>query len=571
MTTPISLTLDLYPDKAQYRPHEPGFLLVELTASASADLVIRTEIRKLHEAPLSVQTAAAACEAGKPLLVRVPLVTAGTDWECYGVEITVLRDGETLARAWSAYDVADHWRRAPRYGFLSDFRSEEEGDLRDADSLRRFHLNVVQFYDWMYRHDQLIPPADEFVDPMGRPLSYKVVREKLDALHERGIAGMAYGAVYAALKDYREAHPELGLYKRTGEPFELIDLFFLMDISPDSPWSAHIVEQFRQVVASGFDGIHMDQYGFPKKAVRRLHGREETVDLAACYPALIDRAKEAVLTANPDAGLIFNNVSGYPLRATAGADQEAVYIEVWPPVVHLRELKGLIDEAKLAGGGKPVILSAYLPAFYPKAGNDAEWSENGAVLTMAAIFASGGYHLLLGEDEKLLTMAYYPDYAAMRPSFVAETRRYYDFIVQYGKLLFDSALEDLTYTYTGGVNTEIRFEGAAVFAPNGDPDKVWTIVKRLPGYLVVHLLNLVGLEDDLWEHGKTTRPEPQFGFTGTILLEQAPAGLYWASPDVEDGSPQALPFDIVPHEQGEAARFTVPSLSVWTMLYVEWA
>jgi dextranase len=571
MTTALALTLDLYPDKAQYRPGETGYLLVELTCSAAASLQVCLEIRRLQEAPLSVQTVEVDCVSGAPLIVRLPLVTAADEWECYGVELTVWRDGEQVARGWTAYDVADHWRRAPRYGFLSDFRPEEAGELRAADSLRRYHLNVVQFYDWMYRHDQLLPPSDEFIDPMGRLLSYRVVQEKVAALHERGIAAIAYGAVYAALQDYHAAHPELGLYKRSGEPFELIERFYLMDISPDSPWSAHIVEQFRQVVAAGFDGIHLDQYGFPKQAVRRVDGREELVDLARCYPALIDRAKQAVTEANPQAGLIFNNVSGYPLRATAKADQEAVYIEVWPPVVRLRELKGLIDEAKRVGSGKPVILSAYLPAFYPKAGNDPVWCENGAVLTMATIFASGGYHLLLGEDDRLLTMAYYPDYAAMRPSFIRETRRYYDFIVRYGKLLYDPALEDLSYTYTGGVNTEIRFEGAAEFAPNGDPGKVWTIVKKRSDGLLVHLINLVGVEDDLWEHGKAHRPEPQTGFVGTILLEREPAGLYAASPDNENPALQELPFEIVPHEQGLAARFTAPVLNVWTMLYLRWA
>ncbi|WP_058303889.1 glycoside hydrolase family 66 protein [Gorillibacterium timonense] len=568
--TQYTVNLDIYPDKAQYKPNGPGHLIVELTASAAAPLTVRTEIQQLDET-LELIRSEISCEADVPTTLRIPLITRGSEWECYGVTVEVYREGSLVARAATAYDVADHWRRAPRYGFLSDFRSGEEGDLRDADSLNRFHLNVVQFYDWMYRHDSLIPPADEFIDPMGRTLSYKVVREKVDALHERGIAAMAYGAVYAALKDYLLEHPELGLYKRNGEPFHLIDIFYIMDISPDSPWTAHIVEEFRKVVASGFDGIHMDQYGFPKKAVRKGNGEEEIVDLAACYPALIDRTKQAVREVNPDAGLIFNNVSNYPVRATAGSDQEAVYIEVWPPVIHLRELKGLIDEAKAYGRGKQVILSAYLPAFYPKANNDAVESENGAVLTMATIFASGGYHLLLGEDEKLLTMAYYPDYAEMRPEFVRETRRYYDFIVRYGKLLYDAGLEDLSYTYTGGVNTEIRFEGDAEFAPNGDVGKVWTLVKRLPGYLVIHLINLVGLEDDHWEHGKANRPTAQREFTGTVLMEREIAGLYWASPDTEGGAPQELPFEKVPHDQGEAAQFTVPCLDIWTMLYVKWA
>ena len=44
-----------------------------------------------------------------------------------------------------------------RYGFLSDF-SSGDGDRLDVEWMRDLHLNAVQFYDWMYRHDRLLPP-----------------------------------------------------------------------------------------------------------------------------------------------------------------------------------------------------------------------------------------------------------------------------------------------------------------------------------------------------------------------------------------------------------------------------
>lgn len=569
MTQALLKHFDVYPDRAQYRTGETGFLIVELETAEETDLEILTETYQL-DVFVSAVVVSVRCVAGERTNVTVPLVLEGSEWECYGVNVKVQRQEEVLASASTAYDVADHWKRAPRYGFLSDFRSEEEGDLKDVESLNKFHLNVVQFYDWMYRHDQLIPPSDEFVDPMGRTLSYKVVREKVSAVQRKGMAAMAYGAVYAGLKDFLEQRPEWGLYKRNGEPFHLIDVFFIMDITPGSPWCDHIVGEFRQAVEAGFDGIHMDQYGFPKKAVRRIGDREETVDLAECYPVLINQAKKAVCEANPEAGLIFNNVSNYPVHTTARADQEAVYIEVWPPVIHLRELKGLVDRGRELGGGKHVILSAYLPSFNPEAGHDPVWAENGAVLTMATIFASGGYHLLLGEAFKVLTTAYYPNYGVMRPEFIDETRRYYDFIVRNGKLLYDHRLEDLSFTYTGGVNTEVNFAGSVPFGPNGDTGTVWTIIKRLPGYQVLHLINLVGVEDDFWEHGKQNRPQQQRNIVCTVLLEHPAEGVYWSSPDLASGHAQPLDFETVPHEQGTALRFVIPELNVWTMVFVKW-
>lgn len=107
---------------------------------------------------------------------------------CYGVKAAVLCNEAVVSTAYTSYDIADHWNRAPRYGFLSDFRSEESGDTRDVDSMNKFHLNVIQFYDWMYRHDELVPKEDEFIDPMGRTMSYKVVCEKVAAVHDKGMA-----------------------------------------------------------------------------------------------------------------------------------------------------------------------------------------------------------------------------------------------------------------------------------------------------------------------------------------------------------------------------------------------
>lgn len=577
--------VDLSPDKAQYRPGERGCLILEAEWKADgaaggnagrpaggADGRVRARFFNLHELAWTVELDDVPIGPGRTE-IRIPFDAPAVVWEGYGVEVELeVRDGtaEWMARASTALDVADHWRRAPRYGFLSDFGPGEWNRLEDAEAIRKLHLNVVQFYDWMYRHDELLPPADVFTDPMGRRLCYPVIRQKRAALQERGAAAIAYGAVYAALRDFLDLRPDWGLYKRNGEPFHLIDRFFIMDISPDSPWTAHIVEQFRRAVADGFDGIHMDQYGFPKKAVRHRDGKDEVVDLAACYPQLIGRVKDAVRRERTEAGLIFNNVSNYPVHTTAGSDQDAVYIEVWPPVVHLRELKSLIDRARERSGGKQVILAAYLPAFHPGSGVPAEQAENGAIVTMAAIFASGGFHLFLGEDYKALTTAYYPDCGPLRPSFVREVRRYYDFIVRYGKLLYDPALVDVSMAYAGGINEEVRFEAPVPVEPNGRPGEIWSMVKAHPDRLILHLVNLTGLDDDRWEREKPARPRPQTGITCTVLAEKPVAGVYAASPDGPDIAPVALDVEEVPHGHGVGIRFTLPELKVWMMVYVQY-
>lgn len=557
---------DVYPDKAQYRPLEKGNIIIELNSESQILIDLTVEFKMLHN---TVWVDELRVDLNQGLSrIMVPFTVSNYEWECYGVDVTILINDLITMKKSTAFDVADHWKRAPRYGFLSDFQKSELGKLNDIDALNKFHLNIIQFYDWMYRHDSLVPPTDEFIDPMGRSLSYQVVKEKIAHLHNKGMAALAYGAVYASLKDFFNEHKDWGLYKNNGDPYHLIDIFYIMDISPGSKWNNHIISEFGKVISEGFDGIHMDQYGFPKKAIRLHNDEKELIDLAECYPELINETKKHLLNINPEVGLIFNNVSNYPVLTTAKTNQEAIYIEVWPPVIHLRELKGLIDRGRELGEGKHVILSAYLPAFKLE-NKDYTAAENGALLTMATIFASGGYHLLLGEDNKVLTEAYYPSYGSLREEFISEVRSYYDFIVRFGKLLYDHKLIDVSFTYTGGINTEIMFKGEADFSPNGDINTVWTIVKQSPNYQVIHLINLMGLDNDYWEHGKNKRPEKQEDIKCIVLIERTVNRVFLASPDFVSIELIELDYEIVEHEHGNAISFVVPQLFIWDMVYIE--
>jgi dextranase len=96
----------------------------------------------------------------------------------------------SLGGARTAFDVSSGPDEYVRNGFLSDFSAGDEGDEAGAESLARYHITHVQFYDWMYRHHELLPPSDEFTDPMGRKLSLRAVRSKARACRERGMRPM---------------------------------------------------------------------------------------------------------------------------------------------------------------------------------------------------------------------------------------------------------------------------------------------------------------------------------------------------------------------------------------------
>ncbi|MFZ5827178.1 MAG: glycoside hydrolase family 66 protein, partial [Bacillota bacterium] len=333
-------------------------------------------------------------------------------------------------RASTAIDVGDDWTKRPRYGFLSDFGPQDAGQADRFGAMARYHLNGLQFYDWMYRHSDYLPPAEEFVDPLGRTLSRKVIQEKMALARQHGMAAMAYTAIYGAPREFFEQHREWALYTPAGHPITFGDGFlYIMNPEKGSPWFDHMVSEYGKIVREmGFDGIHLDQYGDPKSGFRYPGRGAKVVDIATAITHLIDATKAEI---GPDKATVFNDVGGWPLADTAPTTNDFVYIEVWPPHVNFEHLAELIRQGRRLSGGKPVVLAAYIdPAYEPS-----------VLLTDAAIFANGGYHIELGEGNAMLADPYFPKYKPMSPELAEHLRRYYDVAVRYQDLLYGPDLK----------------------------------------------------------------------------------------------------------------------------------
>jgi dextranase len=287
MTEPI---LAIWPTRAQLRPGEP--LALAIHAGEAGPLVVRV----FDGTRVIAEREVAATGPGQ-LQVSLPLPTGSSTG--YGIEVASRT--EPSGRATTAIDVASHWSAAPRYGFFADFAPGEtpEESTRRADDLLRLHVNVVQFYDWMASHHTFLPETEEFTDPLGRRLSHEVVRRKIALARERGMAALAYGALYGAEADFSLSHPDWLLYDGRHEPLALADIFYLQDFGPQSPWREWIIGQYEQAVdVLGFDGIHIDQYGYPKRALSRVSGTWQAFDAGAAFPGFVEEAAGASLTAS---------------------------------------------------------------------------------------------------------------------------------------------------------------------------------------------------------------------------------------------------------------------------------
>lgn len=551
---------DAYPALALNQPGAPAEIVVELEGTASTQVTVTAQLLDRGRLIARSSVACALGTAGCAVMLELPVPAA--DPYGYSVKVDAVWDSGS-ATAGTAILAASHWRAVPRYGFLADFEHPpQHGEAHPARTLSRFHITVVQFYDWMYRHYRFLPPegaadneSQAFVDAMGRPVSLAAVRAGIDACHANGMAAIAYGAVYGAEPEFILDHPDWLLYDANDQPQHLIERFYITDLRP-GPWRDHIMGEFEAAVGEmNFDGIHLDQYGFPRMAY--AHDGQH-VDLSDDFPGLIDEAAARVAEKREGAGVIFNAVNDWPIECIAPTHQAAVYIEVWSPHDSYRDLVGLIHRARELSG-KQVILAAYLRPFH-QPGEEAEWSLRYAT---AVINSAGGHHLILGEANRVLREPYYPDHGPLSPSGASIIRRYFDHTAALTHYLHAQELQRVERQYTTGINTAITLVGAPVSATPA-AGAVWLSVARRPNQLVLNLVNLTGLTTLEWDAARQAPPP----LTGTLLKFDPffkEARITWQTPDTGDGF---FELPLVVDSNGQRS-VELPSLELWATVVMD--
>ncbi|WP_223359059.1 glycoside hydrolase family 66 protein [Leifsonia sp. ZF2019] len=467
----------------------------------------------------------------------------------YGVEWT---DGVSITR--TAVEVTEHPGARIRYGFTVDYSpGRDPGGL--ADTVRRLHLTDVQFYDWAYRHAELLGGGEEYEDALGQPVALETVRRLADAVRAAGARALGYAAVYAVGPQEWDQWKDWALIDAAGAPYALGDFLFIVDPAAVS-WLSHFREELAASVATvGFDGFHLDQYGYPKHA-RRADGR--VVDVGSSFEALIAGVRDRL----PEARLVFNNVNDFPTWVTGATPQDAVYVEVWDPHVTLGALAAVATRARAAGEGKPVAIAAYQHVYDSVPAGAA---DEATAFTMATLFSHGATHLLAGEADRILVDPYYVRNHTVEPSTAELLRRWYDFMVEHDELLFDPRIVDVTGSYAGPYNDDIDVSyAAAPVSGEAVAGAVWRRVTSTPRGLVVQLINLAGQPDTLWDGPKETPAAVGEG----VLRIRTVAG---SSPRVRVADPDRSPRLVeVPVDAGAThATVTLPAPGTWQLVLIE--
>lgn len=542
--------IDIYPLKGMFLPSDTIILQVELM-NAEGETKVIVEVFDLFERVYSnIQNLDFCCGIAK---IEIPSMKENRG---YGVSIKI---GSLLST--TSFEIYDDWKKIPRYGFLSDFTTKNLNRHEYLKTLLKLHINVVQYYDWMYQHNDLVSNSDEFVDLMGRTLNQKTVKNRIFMLNKHNIRSIAYGAIYGASNEFYKNHKDWAFYNNRCEPIQFIDVFTIMNFTRNSPWHNYIINEFKTAIEKmGFDGIHMDTYGYPKIA-RDFNGN--VIHLSEHFNELINDTKRTLEENNLSNDLIFNNVGSWPVEVTYKAKQSALYIEVWDPISKYNDLVHLVRRVKSLTKQKQLIISAYLKPYYEFDKMESTISHK---LLSAVLYSEGAHHLIMGEEQKVLRTGYYCDYGTLSDEQFNEIRKYFDFNSRYSTLLYDEHLEDKTLTHTKGDNEEYVFPNEIV-SVTPESGKIFVSIKETKKRKIIHFINLIGQTETVWNELKNL-PIKATNIEVNVLVLQDVIGVYIASPD-NNNDMVSLKYKMFESPNGSVIKFIIKSVEIWSMVLIQ--
>lgn len=550
---PVDASTLIHTDKARYNPGQAvTFTIGELPAGA----MVRYKHlgNTIEEATLSGQT--------------WTWTPPSTDFKGYMAEVYRLaEDGSEEILGTVAIDVSSDWKKFPRYGFLSSFGQMNSASQQSViDNLNDYHINGIQFYDWMYRQHQPLAgtpssPMDQWNDIMNRPTYKATVDTYIDLAHGKSMNAMFYNLCYGVLDDYDPAQipDNMFIYKdqvhnvkdkhELGPPF--ISDIYLTDPA-NTGWQSYLAQRNNDVYqVYDFDGFHIDQLG-DRGNVYKYDG--SGANLNAAFPSFISAMKDA----SSDKRLIFNAVNQYGQQQMASSELDFLYTEVWGPNEGFNDLATILNQNnEYSAGTKNTVLAAYVN--YNKANNPGFFNTPGVLLADAVIFAMGGSHLELGEH--MLAKEYFPNQnLAMTAELKTSLREYYDFLTAYQNLLRDG----------GNFNQLTINSGDGKMQPVAWPPsqgKVAIVAKQVAGKQVVHFLNFTNANSLNWRDTEGTQNVPQTITQAMVNVEVSgsPTKVWFASPDFKGGAAIALEFT----QNGNTINVRLPSLKYWGMLVIE--
>src|SRR5665647_1939574 len=506
-----------------------------------------------------------------------PLTTSNWNWQLpsgdytgYLVEIYKKTGSEEKTLAAIGVDVSSDGLHFPRNGFVSAYGPLSNDYMANVMSdLNRYHMNVVQFQDWEYKHHLPLPgtvanPLANWNDIANRNNTMATVKKYISLAHGYNMKTLSYNLIYGALSDaaadgvndqwymYNDLqHVKKEVIPLPNPPFKS-DLF-LLDPS-NTNWQNYIATKTKEAFeVYNFDGYQVDQLGNLNKNLYTYSGN--LINLDATFKPFL----EAIKTQMPDKKLVMNAVNQYGQQISiAHSPVDFLYTEVWAPNEGYKDLATIIQNNDLWSNNlKKSVLCAYMN--YNIADHPGFFNTPGVILTDAVIFSFGGSHLELGEH--MLGKEYFPNgNLQMKDDLKSAMISYYDFLVAYENLLRDGG----TFN-TISLNCTTGKMSIGAWPPQSG--KVAVQGKTVGNRQIFHLINFANAAHFDWRDANANQTVPNIlsGANLEATINHPVTKVWVASPDINFGVPQILSFT----QDGNTVKFTLPQLKYWDMLVIE--
>ncbi len=384
------------------------------------------------------------------------------------------------------FTVRRHQGEDPIMGFATSFGSTQQESV--LSWLRRLRCTVVQVYDWMESYSKPLATTNLYRDPLGRPIERDQLEQLITGIRGSGAVAQAYAPVIAADDKFAADHPEWRLFRSDGAPQSLGDLLQIMNPG-NSGWQQHWIESYGDAVDElGFNGFHLDTYGYPRVA---LNSVGETVSVADGYADFVGAVREA----RPNDVISFNQVNGVPRAFAPPTSPSFRYVEVWPPNDKWRHIEGLLQR----GAGNRPVHGDTLALYPPVWGDDRNSALRTGILSEAIITVLGANTLIWGDDNGVLCHPYYVNHEQLRGQEIATVLEWHRFGLRCRDLF--KGRTDTSWYELDDENASVIVLSSTKASPEPVGDALFVRVIRSDEEVVVSVLDLSGSVDGSWSSG----------------------------------------------------------------------
>jgi dextranase len=477
-------------------------------------------------------------------------------------------DGGVLAEELTT--VAAHPGERPVHGFATSFQDDDVPAV--LQWLRALRCTVVQVYDWMASYSAPLGPPQGWKDPSNRPVSYTALRSLAAGIRQGGAVAHAYAPIYAVDLPFAAAHPEMMMSRNDGKVQSFFDMIELADPASEE-WRRHFAASYGAAADSiGFDGFHVDTYGYPRVAFDR---RGDAIDMRAAYEAFLAFFRAA----RPSDQISFNQVNGVPSAVKLPTGPGFRYCEVWRPNDEWRHLEGLMDRSSGRAGllappdSRDALLRGSLACYPPVWGtNDPaspgrdearDASLRTVLCTEAVATCLGASALLYGDVSAVLCDPYYPKHERLAAAELRTVLAWHHFALRCRDLFLEG--EDTSWYDIADENGAVAVEWDGPVRPEPVGGAVLARVVRSEGCVAVGVLDLSGSAHGSWS--EPTAPGRCRSLQARLLLDDPER---WKAAVATLGQSGdrfvAAPFTVVDHREGRAAALEVPIEAGWSVL-----